>query len=414
MSERPTEVLKYTVDASQAEAGLDRLRQLMDQLKAQRAAGDDTSELEAQFLAQTRALAQVIRGHERAGGAVNELISRKRQLAAVVALAGGQFGGLIGRLGSVTSLLVSMGPAVGAAAAGLAAVSVAVGYWRQLQDRIAQTRAELAKYQEQSLGAEERRQQRRMDIEEALQARGLFSPALARRTAEMDVELQKRYGLLARPETLAAAAREGMRDVREVGALEMAARAGLDVQAMGAGGVLQELARRGQYEQFAQAAERNVQTARGAHVRDVAVELERAARTMTDRERSFLAMRDAGTLPPGVETFAQFDEFTRGPGSAAYKRRTARLREQRAATEGVAEAAGTGEGEAALSAIVNELREQREEAKRQTQLLERFLGRAAGPQVVYNQGTVIGERGDVRSRPVNPGLAPGVDVKVPY
>lgn len=134
------EILRYQLDISDVEAKAARIQQLVADIARTQAGGGNTAELEATLGREVVGLANFARESNRAGGAAGELIRNKQKLAAVVAMTGGEFGGLVSRLGTVVTLLLSMGPAVAGVAAGLAGLSIAQGVWRGIAEEAERAR----------------------------------------------------------------------------------------------------------------------------------------------------------------------------------------------------------------------------------------------------------------------------------
>lgn len=118
------EILRFKFDLTDVEAKVKRLQQLLEEIKAKRAAGEDVSKLEVQFNKELDGLSAVTRKQEQASTSTQDLIKQKEKLANVVQLVGGRFSGMIGALGGVVELLLAGGRAaigLGAALIGLTA-----------------------------------------------------------------------------------------------------------------------------------------------------------------------------------------------------------------------------------------------------------------------------------------------------
>ncbi|GAG44833.1 unnamed protein product, partial [marine sediment metagenome] len=71
------EILTYTLDVSDVEAKAGRLQELLEQIKAKRAAREDTSELEAQAGKEIDALGKLADKEQETAGATGDLVKQK-------------------------------------------------------------------------------------------------------------------------------------------------------------------------------------------------------------------------------------------------------------------------------------------------------------------------------------------------
>ncbi len=126
------EILQYKLDISDAEQKTTRLQALLETIKAKKAGGQDASALEEQFSREMDSLAKS-RGAAQAGKtAFDDLIKSKEKLASVVGLVGGQFGGLVGRIGNVTEAALTGSTAVKTLAGALALLTAGVALYSDL------------------------------------------------------------------------------------------------------------------------------------------------------------------------------------------------------------------------------------------------------------------------------------------
>ncbi|HUU97084.1 MAG TPA: hypothetical protein VM487_15200 [Phycisphaerae bacterium] len=130
------EILKYTLDVSDVEAKAGRLNELLEQIKAKRAAGGDASELEAQVGKELDGLGKLADKEKEAAGATEDLLGQKQKLTAVVRLLGGEFSRVVGNLGGVVALLTSMGPAAAGATAALVGISVVTAGYQKFNEEL--------------------------------------------------------------------------------------------------------------------------------------------------------------------------------------------------------------------------------------------------------------------------------------
>jgi len=130
------EILKYVIDKSQAEAQLDQLQQRLEEFKAKRAAGEDTSEIEAQINKQITGLGKLADKEQETAGATEDLVKQKDKLSSVMRVLGGQSAGMVGDLGGVIELLMSMGPAAAGAAGALAGITLATAAYQKFNEEM--------------------------------------------------------------------------------------------------------------------------------------------------------------------------------------------------------------------------------------------------------------------------------------
>jgi len=154
------EILKYTLDIGDVEAKGQRLQELLEQIKAKRAAKEDTSELEAQVGKEIDGLGKLADKEQEAAGTTEELTKQKDKLSSVMRVLGSQSAGMVGDLGGVVELLMQGGKNAlmfGGALAGITAGVMAV---QKLRDALREAREEQEKLNqaalEATLGAVER------------------------------------------------------------------------------------------------------------------------------------------------------------------------------------------------------------------------------------------------------------------
>jgi len=130
------EILKYTLDLSDVEAKAARLIELLEQIKAKRAAGGDASELEAQVSKELDGLGKLAEKAKETAGATEELLKQKHKLAAVMRTLGSDSSALVGDLGGVIELLMQGGKSAITFGGALAGISAAVIVYQKLRDAI--------------------------------------------------------------------------------------------------------------------------------------------------------------------------------------------------------------------------------------------------------------------------------------
>jgi len=140
------EVLRYELDVTDVEIKAQRLAALVAEFKAKRAAGGDMSELEAAMQREMGGVERVAGKQKEAASATAALTHHKRELASVVGILGGRFGGLVGQLGSLISLLFSGSVAAVALGAALAAITVVENLWKRFTAEIERARVALEKF----------------------------------------------------------------------------------------------------------------------------------------------------------------------------------------------------------------------------------------------------------------------------
>jgi len=140
------EILKYTLDVSDVEAKAARLQELLEQIKAKRAAKEDTSELEAQASKEIDGLSKLADKEKEAAGATEELVEQKDRLGAVTRVLGTRFSGMVGDLGGVIELLMEGGKAAIAFGGGLAALTVGIIVIQKVRDALREAREEQEKW----------------------------------------------------------------------------------------------------------------------------------------------------------------------------------------------------------------------------------------------------------------------------
>ena len=128
------EILKYTLDVSDVEAKGQRLQELLDQIKAKRAAKEDTSELEAQVGKEIDGLSKVVGKEKEAAGATQELVQQKERLGATMRVLGSSSSALVGDLGGVVELMMQGGKQAIMFAGGLAGITLGVAAVRRLKE----------------------------------------------------------------------------------------------------------------------------------------------------------------------------------------------------------------------------------------------------------------------------------------
>lgn len=204
------EILRYEFDITDVEAKTAKLRQMMDEIKAKRGAGEDTSELEAQFHKEADALGRSTQATKQASGATEDLVRQKDKLANVVSLVGGQFGGLVGQLGNVVELIMRGGKA--AIGFGVALVALAAGakVFRDIKAAAEEAAKAQERYNEAVRAGQSLKLTETQAMASQLETWGARTEANVKAAEEMHRRLRKDYGtptgLAAQTASLAVAA----------------------------------------------------------------------------------------------------------------------------------------------------------------------------------------------------------------
>ncbi len=117
------EIMRFEFDITDVENKAKQVKTLLDDIAKARTEGVDTTDLEKKLSDELALLRETNAATSKASGSTEELAKHKDKLANAVALVGGQFGGLVGQLGTVGELLIqgSRGAiAFGAALGGIA------------------------------------------------------------------------------------------------------------------------------------------------------------------------------------------------------------------------------------------------------------------------------------------------------
>ena len=188
------EVLRYELDITDVESKTRKMEELLVQLKAKRAAGDDTSELEAQISREADSLTNVTKAWRRCGDATEDVIRQKDKLAQTVSLLGGRFGGLVGQLGSVAELLVSAGRAAIGFTVALAGVTGVIAIYQKLRDELRKTVEEQERLNEAQRQGKREQMGTAATIAEGLADLGAGGRANEDAAWDMKRELMRQYG----------------------------------------------------------------------------------------------------------------------------------------------------------------------------------------------------------------------------
>jgi hypothetical protein len=273
MPDEQKEIWRLELDPSQMERAVQRVLDLTEQIKAKRAAGGDATALEAELQTQVDFLRQLQHEKKQDANATQDLMRAKGQLAAVVNLLGGSFGGLIGQLGGVIQLLTTMAPTAIAAGAALAAIAIGKKYFEDIK-RAAE---EAAKAQEAYNDAVREGQSLKMgttqSMAEQLEKWGARSQENVKAATEMRDALQKTYGVseqeAAQAAALAAGAGLSTKDAARLSVLlGGGAQIGTPEQAQQA---LEAARQKGSYDKLLDAAVEHSRDAAGRGVRKAAM-----------------------------------------------------------------------------------------------------------------------------------------------
>jgi hypothetical protein len=301
------ESFKYKLDISDAKAKAEELKQLLEEIKAKKAAGQDTSELEAQYAKEIDGLSKVSEKEKQAAGTTEELVKQKDRLGAVTRVLGARFSGLIGDLGGVIELLIQGGKSALMFGAALAGITGAVAVVRKLKEEL-----------KAAAQAQEELNQKVLEHKAAAiqQGRGLADQLLAFGAAErfdqaagMATALTKQYGLApAAAERAAALGTIAGLSPKQAGMLSVAIAQGVPIAtpqqaAAWARDLPAEAA--GFYRQQLEAYARAPAPALVRRVAQMPGAQGIGAR-FTTPEMLYEALRQQGALPEGVTSMADF------------------------------------------------------------------------------------------------------------
>ena len=135
------DVYEVDLDIAAVEKKAARLAQLVEDLKAKRASGQDASKLEEAVNKELDGIGKLAKAEKEQAGATEELVQQKDKLAGTIGILSGQMGGFIGQLGTVGELMLSGSRAAVAFGGGLAAITGIVAAvqalaasWREVKE----------------------------------------------------------------------------------------------------------------------------------------------------------------------------------------------------------------------------------------------------------------------------------------
>jgi len=143
----------------------------VDEIAQARRGGQEAGALEAALGRELEGLGQVAQAQQQAAGAAGALTRQKQRLSGVVGLLGGQFGGMINRVGYVVELLLAGSKATLAFGAGLAGLTVGVSAINAVRDALREARAEQERFNQ---AVTDRKRAERGALDEAVQGLGRF------------------------------------------------------------------------------------------------------------------------------------------------------------------------------------------------------------------------------------------------
>jgi hypothetical protein len=301
------EILKYRMDISDVEATAQRLNELLEQIRAKREQGEDTSELERQVTKELDAVGKVTSKEKEAAGATEELVKQKERLGSTVRMLGGRFSGFLGDLGGVIELLIQGGKHAIAFAAGLAGITVAIAAVQRLKRALEEATKAQEDLNQKTLEYKATAIQQGTSLADQLLAMGAserFDDA-----ARMATSLVKQWGL----SPAAAEQAAGMATVlglsgTEAGMLAVAQIQGAPVGTMKqAGAYIGEMTPEtatyllGQLEAYARTPAAELRRRIGQLPGAVGL----GAR-FRDPEMLYQALKEQGALPEGIGSYADF------------------------------------------------------------------------------------------------------------
>jgi hypothetical protein len=315
MASEEREILKYELDLTDFEAKAARAQQLVEQIKAKRTAGGDSSELEQQLGKELEAFQKLVPSQKEAKDATEQLIASKHKLASVVSLVGGQFGGEIGQVANLVSILGTAGTTVGGVAAGLAAMAILIQVFRSIAEEAKKATEQQWKFNDAVAASQRLKQATANSIAEALEHLGLEyrTPENVKSAEEMRARLRKGYGIEeGRATTAATLATAAGEDTDAAAVLNVLAGQGVSIDSPEkARLVLGQARATGQYDKLLAAAGRyRLDKAGVAAAQKALVPGQSGGAGVSPEQATYDAMKEQGALEsmglPADTTFAQF------------------------------------------------------------------------------------------------------------
>ncbi|MGE0481828.1 MAG: hypothetical protein AB7Q17_15300, partial [Phycisphaerae bacterium] len=197
MSDSPRdEVLRYKleVDVQSAQQTAQRIQALTEEITRRRGAGETTDLLEQQLQRELGALGRLNPELKKSAGLVGELDKNKRDLADVIKLLGGRWGGLVGDvLGSIQAFTMA-GKAIAGVAAAFAAVTVGIHVYQSWREEIRKTIAEQERLNEATRKAQEAAAGPRAAIAAQLEKSGALTAGNEELAMQIARQLREQFG----------------------------------------------------------------------------------------------------------------------------------------------------------------------------------------------------------------------------
>ncbi|MCC6360401.1 MAG: hypothetical protein IT450_16805 [Phycisphaerales bacterium] len=197
MSSQPNEVMRFELDITDVQAKAARIQDLLGKIASGQATGQGTDQFESQLTKEMEGLSKSTGKTREAQTALDGLLRNKEKLSSVVAILGGQFGGMIGQLGNVAELFTSVGSATSlatmAAAGGAAGVAALATWWRMAADAARAYNDEVDRKAARESSASQKGEQEIAEMAQLREAAGLFGGA--RTPTERAVGLRREQGI---------------------------------------------------------------------------------------------------------------------------------------------------------------------------------------------------------------------------
>lgn len=214
------EVLRYELDVTDVEAKAARLQQLLADLKAKSASGEDTSELERQISVELDELGRLAQAKKKDSSATEDLIRQKEKLGNVVAVAGGQFGGMISAIGGAVEAITRFGKAGAVVAIVIGAFTAVAKAVEHSKNKVMEATKALVDYNRKVDELQGKKLGTAGALGEELAKYGLATPQNVNAAQRLNDELRRQYGM-DDTATVAMAIAAGGKSVEDVAVLAM-------------------------------------------------------------------------------------------------------------------------------------------------------------------------------------------------
>lgn len=217
----PTEeLLKFKVDISEVESKLARIKALQEEVTKVRAAGGDTSPLDAELNKEIVSFGKLGQVGRQSAGGVNELVKSHRDIAGVAELAGAKLGPMVGNFADLFQVVASGNPALIAITAGLAVATLG---WKAFAASVEESTKKLEENATAAEKANRAARDQKGDQFDRLNALGAGTPENQAAAEANARNLRKRYGITGAhaAEAVAVGTAAGIGDTSDLAALAM-------------------------------------------------------------------------------------------------------------------------------------------------------------------------------------------------